>query len=325
MAILSFERAVNVIKEEHQILKIRVLKDGPEATDCYLTFTGTTNYSKEKFPDRAVKSTKGDFYVKNQSLTWAAGDTEPKEVSVEIFSDDETERAEMFYVTLHSNHSEIEIEKSYYYIVEDIRAFLSQTAIANNISMGEGMLLTEGINTNFKCVSVDTFGLVIPEEANVGPDVTYVENELVCSLFNNKLVHFTGRINIVGKYTKEHKDNVQRWYEEHGEEISPYRIITLSLPFTNVSKYPTAVTVSSPYAEGFYRGTTDKVINSLKAYIAPKSNLLFFEVAVGDYLTNLVALQNDFVLQSSLSGTIYIDPNNVSLPTPSKSDYHYWT
>ena len=45
MAILSFERAVNVIKEEHQILKIRVLKDGPEATDCYLTFTGTTNYS----------------------------------------------------------------------------------------------------------------------------------------------------------------------------------------------------------------------------------------------------------------------------------------
>ena len=225
MSKLSLERAVNIIQEEHQILKIRVLKDGPEYTDCYLKFTATTNASKEKYPDRAVKSTKGDFYVKNQSLTWAAGDTEPKEVSVEIFSDDETERAEMFYVTLHSNHSEIGIEKSYYYIVEDIRAFLSQTAIANNISMGEGMLLTQGINTNFKCVSVDTFGLVIPEEANVGPDVTYVENELVCSLFNNKLVHFTGRINIVGKYTQEHKDNVQRWYEDHGEEISRIRSV----------------------------------------------------------------------------------------------------
>ena len=325
MAILSFERALNVIKEEHQILKIKVLKDGPEAAECYLTFTGTTNYSKEKYPDRAVKSTKGDFYAKNQVLTWATGDTEPKEVSVEIFSDDETERAEMFYVTMKSENAKVVIEKSYYYIVEDIRTFLSQTAIANNVSMmGEGMLLTQGINTNFKCVSVDTLGLVIPEEANVGPDVTYVENELVCSLFH-KLVHFTGRINIIGKYTQEHKDNVQHWYEKYGEEISPYRIITLSLPFTNVSKYPTPVTVSSPYAEGFYRGTTDKVINSLKAYIAPKSNLLFFEVAVGDYLTNLVALQNNFVLQSSLSGTVYIDPNNVSLPTPSKSDYHYWT
>ena len=327
MTKLSLERAVNIIEEKHKILKIKVLKDGPEYTDCYLKFTATTNASKEKYPDRAVKSTTGDFYVKNQSLTWEAGDTEPKEVSVEIFSDDETERAEMFYVSLHSNHSEIGIEKSYYYIVEDIQAFLSETAIANNVSigMGKGMSLIEGINTNFKCVSVDTFGLVIPEEANVGPNITYVENELVCSLLNSKLVQFTGRINIVGKYTQEHKDNVQRWYEEHGEEISPYRIITLALPFTNVSKYPTAVTVSSPYAEGFYRGTTDKVINSLKAYIAPKSNLLFFEVAVGDYLTNLVALQNDFVLQSSLSGTIYIDPDNVSLPTPSKSDYHYWT
>jgi hypothetical protein len=327
MPILSFERAVNIVKEEHQIIKIKVLKDGPEAADCYLTFTGTTNYSKAKYPDRAVKSTKGDFYAKNQTLTWETGDVEPKEVTIEIFSDKEEERAEMFYVTMKSENAEIGIEKTYYYIVEDIKSFLSQTAIANNVSinMGKGMSLIEGINSNFKCVSVDTFGMVIPEEANVGPDVTYVENELVWSLFNTKLVHFTGRINIIGVYTKEHKDNVQYWYEEYGEEISPYRIITLSLPFTNVSKYPTAVTVSSPYAEGFYRGTTDKVINSLKAYIAPNSNLLFFEVAVGDYLTNLVALQNNFVLQSSLSGTVYIDPNNISLPTPSKSEYHYWT
>ena len=122
MPILSFERAVNVIKEEHQILKIKVLKDGPEAAECYLTFTGTTNYSKEKYPDRAVKSTTGDFYVKNQTLTWATGDTEPKEVSVEIFSDDETERAEMFYVTMKSENAKVVIEKSYYYI-QDLRKY----------------------------------------------------------------------------------------------------------------------------------------------------------------------------------------------------------
>ena len=327
MPILSFERAVNIVKEEHQIIKIKVLKDGPEAADCYLTFTGTTNYSKAKYPDRAVKSTKGDFYAKNQTLTWETGDVEPKEVTIEIFSDKEEERAEMFYVTMKSENAEIGIEKTYYYIVEDIKSFLSQTAIANNVSinMGQGMSLIEGINSSFKCITVDTLGLVIPEEANVGPDVTYVENELIWSLFNTKLVHFTGRINIIGKYTQEHKDNVQYWYEKYGEEISPYRIVTLSLPFTNISKYPVAVTLSSPYAEGFYKGQKSEVIRSLKAYIAPNSNLLFYEVANGDYLTNLVSLQNDFVLQSSLSGTVYIDPENISLPTPSKSEYHYWT
>ena len=327
MPILSFERAVNIVKEEHQIINIKVLKDGPEAADCYLTFTGTTNYSKAKYPDRAVKSTKGDFYAKNQTLTWETGDVEPKEVTIEIFSDKEEERAEMFYVTMKSENAEIGIEKTYYYIVEDIKSFLSQTAIANNVSinMGQGMSLIEGINGSFKCISVDTLGLVIPDEANVGPDVTYVENELTWSLLNKRLVQFTGRINILGKYTKQHKDNVQYWYEKYSEEISPYRIITLSVPFTNNSKYPVSITVSSPYAEGFYRGKKDKVLSTLKAYIAPKSNLVFFEIASGEYLTNLVALQSDFVLQASLNGTVYVDPENISLPTPTKSEYHYWT
>ena len=327
MPILSFERAVNIVKEEHQIIKIKVLKDGPEAADCYLTFTGTTNYSKAKYPDRAVKSTKGDFYAKNQTLTWETGDVEPKEVTIEIFSDKEEERAEMFYVTMKSENAEIGIEKTYYYIVEDVKSFLSQTAIANNVSinMGQGMSLIEGINGSFKCISVDTLGLVIPDEANVGPDVTYVENELTWSLLNKRLVQFTGRINILGKYTKQHKQNERYWYEKYGEEISPYRIVTLSLPFTNISKYPVAVTVSSPYAEGFYRGEKDKVLSTLKAYIAPKSNLVFFEIASGEYLTNLVSLQTDFVLQTSISGTVYIDPENISLPTPNKSENHYWT
>ena len=327
MPILSFERAVNIVKEEHQIIKIKVLKDGPEAADCYLTFTGTTNYSKAKYPDRAVKSTKGDFYAKNQTLTWETGDVEPKEVTIEIFSDKEEERAEMFYVTMKSENAEIGIEKTYYYIVEDIKSFLSQTAIANNVSinMGKGMSLIEGINSNFKCVSVDTFGLVIPEEANVGPDVKYEENELIWSLVNRQLVQFTGRINISGSYTKEHKDNVQYWYEKTGDEISPYRIITLSLPFTNNSKYPVAVTLSSHYAEGFYRSTKNSVLSTLRGYIAPKTNLLFFEIVSGEYITNLVSIQSDFVLQASINGTVYIDPDNISLPTPTKSDDHYWT
>ena len=274
-----------------------------------------------------MKSTKGDFYAKNQTLTWETGDVEPKEVTIEIFSDKEEERAEMFYVTMKSENAEIGIEKTYYYIVEDVKSFLSQTAIANNVSinMGQGMSLIEGINGSFKCISVDTLGLVIPDEANVGPDVTYVENELTWSLLNKRLVQFTGRINILGKYTKQHKDNVQYWYEKYSEEISPYRIITLSVPFTNNSKYPVSITVSSPYAEGFYRGKKDKVLSTLKAYIAPKSNLVFFEIASGEYLTNLVALQSDFVLQASLNGTVYVDPENISLPTPTKSEYHYWT
>ena len=327
MTKLSFERAINIVGEKDQIVKLKVVKEGAEAADCYLTFTGTTNYSKAKYPDKAVKSTKGDFYAKNQTLTWEAGNEEPKEVTIEIFSDEEKERAEMFYVTMKSENAEIGIERTYYYIVEDVKSFLSQTAIANNVSinMGQGMSLIEGINGSFKCISVDTLGLVIPDEANVGPDVTYVENELTWSLLNKRLVQFTGRINILGKYTKQHKQNERYWYEKYGEEISPYRIVTLSLPFTNISKYPVAVTVSSPYAEGFYRGEKDKVLSTLKAYIAPKSNLVFFEIASGEYLTNLVSLQTDFVLQTSISGTVYIDPENISLPTPNKSENHYWT
>ena len=128
---LSFERAINIVGEKDKIVKLKVVKEGVEAADCYLTFTGTTNYSKAKYPDKAVKSTKGDFYAKNQTLTWEAGNEEPKEVTIEIFSDEEKERAEMFYVTMKSENAEIGIERTYYYIVEDVKSFLSQTAIAS--------------------------------------------------------------------------------------------------------------------------------------------------------------------------------------------------
>lgn len=50
------------------------------------------------------------------------------------------------------------------------------------------MLLIEGINGSFKCISVDILGLVILDEVNVGFDVIYVENELIWFLLNKRLV-----------------------------------------------------------------------------------------------------------------------------------------
>ena len=54
--------------------------------------------------------------------------------------------------------------------------------------MGQGNSLIDGINGHFKCISVDTFGLVIPDEANAGPKVTYHENEITWSIINRKLL-----------------------------------------------------------------------------------------------------------------------------------------
>lgn len=123
----------------------------------------------------------------------------------------------------------------------------------------------------------------------------------------------------------EHKNASRHWYEKYGEEISPDRIITLSLPFTSNVNYPVPVTLSSFYIQGFYRVSHTEVLNTLRAYIAPKTNLLFFEATAGEYVTNLVALQRNFVLQASLSGVAYVNPENIALPTLSKSDFHYWT
>ena len=69
--------------------KIPVIKEDDSPARVSATVSGTTQRSKSRYPNRAIKSsTSGDFYAKTQYLEWAENDRTPRYVEVEVFQQD---------------------------------------------------------------------------------------------------------------------------------------------------------------------------------------------------------------------------------------------
>ena len=62
MAIISFSQEINLIEERNQIFDLVINKEGNEAASVRVSTTGASTGTAHKYQDRAIKSTKGDFY-----------------------------------------------------------------------------------------------------------------------------------------------------------------------------------------------------------------------------------------------------------------------
>lgn len=110
-------------------------------------------------------------------------------------------------------------------------------------------------------------------------------------------------------------------------------MFTLELPFKNMMDYPMPITMSSSRVFGFYRmseSTNGTFTSSLRAYIAPRSNLVFFEFISSpesQYTSNLVMLRNRLIeMWISIQGTAFVDSSSGTNPQQWEQwQGHYWT
>ena len=188
--------------------------------------------------------------------------------------------------------------------------------MTTEISLGEVKRTTLGIRF------VDPIGHLFPTNYAT---INYQKSELNYMRQDN-IVIFSGNIRADISTPQE------RAVDSEGNQLDSYLMLTLELPFKNVMDYPIPVTMSSSRVFGFYRmreNSNGMFTSSLKAYIAPNSNLVFFEFISSEesnYTSNLVLLKNRSAsLWISIQGTAFVEDSQVTSEPWNGYQGHYWT
>ena len=169
--------------------KIPVIKEDDSPARVSATVSGTTQRSKSRYPNRAIKSsTSGDFYAKTQYLEWAENDRTPRYVEVEVFKQDpEYKLTCEGKLTLREGSSDISSSRADFFIVpqnvEDIEKYIADTV--------EDDLDVNIFSEEAKVPDIDTVELnVYDKDGNLVPNTSE-------TIWQSTALHDAGSLNFL--------------------------------------------------------------------------------------------------------------------------------
>ena len=196
--------------------KIPVIKEDDSPARVSATVSGTTQRSKSRYPNRAIKSsTSGDFYAKTQYLEWAENDRTPRYVEVEVFQQDPKYKLTCEgKLTFLAGSSDVSSPRADFFIipqnVEDIEKYIADSA---EDDLGSNLFSEEA-----KVPDIDTVELnVYDKDGNLVPNTTKVVEQATA-------LRDAGGMNFISSVAHFQLKN-----------LPPYPSFRLKLPFVNGS------------------------------------------------------------------------------------------
>lgn len=196
--------------------KIPVIKEDDSPARVSATVSGTTQRSKSRYPNRAIKSsTSGDFYAKTQYLEWAENDRTPRYVEVEVFQQDPKYKLTCEgKLTFLAGSSDVSSPRADFFIipqnVEDIEKYIADSA---EDDLGSNLFSEEA-----KVPDIDTVELnVYDKDGNLVPNTTKVVEQATA-------LRDAGGMNFISSLAHFRLQN-----------LPPYPSFRLKLPFVNGS------------------------------------------------------------------------------------------
>ena len=196
--------------------KIPVIKEDDSPARVSATVSGTTQRSKSRYPNRAIKSsTSGDFYAKTQYLEWAENDRTPRYVEVEVFQQDPKYKLTCEgKLTFLAGSSDVSSPRADFFIipqnVEDIEKYIADSA---EDDLGSNLFSEEA-----KVPDIDTVELnVYDKDGNLVPNTTKVVEQATA-------LRDAGGMNFISSLAHFQLKN-----------LPPYPSFRLKLPFVNGS------------------------------------------------------------------------------------------
>ena len=196
--------------------KIPVIKEDDSPARVSATVSGTTQRSKSRYPNRAIKSsTSGDFYAKTQYLEWAENDRTPRYVEVEVFQQDPKYKLTCEgKLTFLAGSSDVSSPRADFFIipqnVEDIEKYIADTV--------EDDLDANIFSEEAKVPDIDTVELnVYDKDGNLVPNTTKVVEQATA-------LRDAGGMNFISSLAHFQLKN-----------LPPYPSFRLKLPFVNGS------------------------------------------------------------------------------------------
>lgn len=196
--------------------KIPVIKEDDSPARVSATVSGTTQRSKSRYPNRAIKSsTSGDFYAKTQYLEWAENDRTPRYVEVEVFQQDPKYKLTCEgKLTFLAGSSDVSSPRADFFIipqnVEDIEKYIADSA---EDDLGSNLFSEEA-----KVPDIDTVELnVYDKDGNLVPNTTKVVEQATA-------LRDAGGMNFISSVAHFRLQN-----------LPPYPSFRLKLPFVNGS------------------------------------------------------------------------------------------
>lgn len=196
--------------------KIPVIKEDDSPARVSATVSGTTQRSKSRYPNRAIKSsTSGDFYAKTQYLEWAENDRTPRYVEVEVFQQDPKYKLTCEgKLTFLAGSSDVSSPRADFFIipqnVEDIEKYIADSA---EDDIGSNLFSEEA-----KVPDIDTVELnVYDKDGNLVPNTTKVVEQATA-------LRDAGGMNFISSLAHFRLQN-----------LPPYPSFRLKLPFVNGS------------------------------------------------------------------------------------------
>ena len=196
--------------------KIPVIKEDDSPARVSATVSGTTQRSKSRYPNRAIKSsTSGDFYAKTQYLEWAENDRTPRYVEVEVFQQDPKYKLTCEgKLTFLAGSSDVSSARADFFIipqnVEDIEKYIADSA---EDDLGSNLFSEEA-----KVPDIDTVELnVYDKDGNLVPNTTKVVEQATA-------LRDAGGMNFISSVAHFQLEN-----------LPPYPSFRLKLPFVNGS------------------------------------------------------------------------------------------
>ena len=196
--------------------KIPVIKEDDSPARVSATVSGTTQRSKSRYPNRAIKSsTSGDFYAKTQYLEWAENDRTPRYVEVKVFQQDpEYKLTCEGKLTFLAGSSDVSSPRADFFIipqnVEDIEKYIADSA---EDDLGSNLFSEEA-----KVPDIDTVELnVYDKDGNLVPNTTKVVEQATA-------LRDAGGMNFISSVAHFQLKN-----------LPPYPSFRLKLPFVNGS------------------------------------------------------------------------------------------